>query len=190
MKRIIQSLAILSFLAVSFCGPRGEQAAGGSAASPNPKGSVELSFTYSSEKEEWIRTVTEAFNREDHKLADGRSIVVQAIPMGSGDCIDELLNETRKADITSPASAAFIKLGNAQSRVKTGKDLIGPTESLVVSPVVIAMWKPMAEALGWPNQSIGWSDILQLARDQRGFVPLLLDPPLLLRAPPLLTDGE
>lgn len=167
MKRFVSLLLI----ALCGCGPRGEHstAAGNGPASSNPKGSVELTFTYSSEKEEWIRSVTNAFNNEDHKLADGRSIVVQAIPMGSGDCIDELLQETRKADITSPASAAFIKLGNAQSRVKTGKDLIGATESLVVSPVVIAMWKPMAEALGWPNQPIGWSDILQLAREPRGW---------------------
>jgi Bacterial extracellular solute-binding protein len=69
--------------------------------------------------------------------------------MGSGECIDTLLSGQVQAHLTSPASAAFIKLGNAQSRVKTGKDLIGATENLVLSPVVIAMWKPMAEALGW-----------------------------------------
>jgi Ca-activated chloride channel homolog len=39
----------------------------------------------------------------------------------------------------------------------------------VLSPVVIAMWKPMAEAIGWGKKPIGWSDILALARSQKGW---------------------
>src|SRR5437867_7944648 len=33
----------------------------------------------------------------------------------------------------------------------------------------LAMPVPMAEALGWPNAEIGWSDVLALARDPRGW---------------------
>src|SRR5215467_10039080 len=134
-----------------------------------PPNSLELVFTYSSEKEAWIKDVIDKFNRENHKIGDGRPIFVKAIPMGSGDAIDELISGTRQAHVTSPASAAFIKLGNAQSRASTGKDLLGPTETLMLSPVVIAMWKPMAEALGWGKKPIGWSDILSLARNSQGW---------------------
>ncbi|HSY50747.1 MAG TPA: VWA domain-containing protein [Thermoanaerobaculia bacterium] len=162
-------IAIL--LSLAACGRVREQIGSESTtpAARNPKGSVKLTFTYGSEKEEWIKDVTAAFNAGDHRLADGRTIEVEAIPLGSGDCIDELLTESRKADITSPASAAFIQLGNAESRTKTGKDLIGPTENLVISPVVIAMWKPMAEALGYGQKPVGWGDILTLASDSRGW---------------------
>lgn len=128
-----------------------------------------LVFTYGSEKEKWIKDVTDQFNAQNHKTGAGKSIFVEAIPMGSGECIDELLNGRRKAHLTSPASGAFIKLGNAQSRAKTAKDLIGPTENLVLSPVVIAMWKPMAEAIGWRKKPVGWSDILALARSPEGW---------------------
>jgi Ca-activated chloride channel homolog len=31
------------------------------------------------------------------------------------------------------------------------------------------MWKPMAEALGWPNKAIGWSDMLALINDPQGW---------------------
>src|ERR1700730_10529386 len=99
-----------------------------------PAESINLTFTYGSEKEEWIKNDTEGVNRGDHKTASGKFVHVDAIPMGSWECIDELVTGTRQADITSPASAAFIKLGNVQSRVKTGKDLIGSTDSLVLSP--------------------------------------------------------
>src|SRR5882757_1958516 len=142
-------IPIVLLVSLVACGRARENSGSGtsSPADSNPKGSVKLLFTYGSEKEEWIKDVTAAFNAGDHRLADGRTIAVEAIPMGSGDCIDELLTESRKADITSPASAAFIQLGNAESRAKSGKDLVSSTENLVLSPVVIAMWKPMAEAI-------------------------------------------
>ena len=133
-----------------------------------PQGGLEIRFTYGSEKRPWIEEATAAFNAEKHALKSGRQVYVTAIPLGSGDCIDELLNGSREADVTSPASAAFIKLGNAESRVKTGQDLIGDTQNLVLSPVVIAMWKPMAEAIGWGKKPVGWSEILALAKDPRG----------------------
>jgi Ca-activated chloride channel family protein len=135
----------------------------------SPRDSIELVFSYGSEKEKWIKEVTERFNSEDHRAPGGKRIFVKAIPMGSGECIDEVLEGRRQPHIISPASAAFIKLGNAQSQSKTGKDLIGPTENLVLSPVVIAMWKPMAEAIGWGKKPIGWADILALSRNQTGW---------------------
>src|SRR5215467_247584 len=134
-----------------------------------PPNSLELVFTYSSEKEAWIKDITDRFNRESHKMGNGKAIFVKAIPMGSGDAIDELISGRRQAHLTSPASAAFIKLGNAQSRASAGKDLLGPAETLMLSPVVIAMWKPMAEAIGWGQKPIGWSDILALARNSQGW---------------------
>ena len=45
----------------------------------------------------------------------------------------------------------------------------GEPHDLVLSPVVIAMWQPMAEALGWPDEPIGWSDISQLAISEEGW---------------------
>jgi len=137
-----------------------------------PPDSIELLFTYGSEKERWINEVTDRFNREDHRAPGGKRIFVRAIPMGSGELVDEVMNGSRQPHIISPASAAFIKIGNAQSQSKTGKELVGSTDNLVLSPVVIAMWKPMAEALGWGKKPIGWSEILSLASSQKGWEAL------------------
>src|SRR6516162_1811981 len=164
-------VAVSAILLISGCKskqPSSSATAEGSAA-PAPPDSIELVFTYGSEKERWINEVTDKFNREDHRAPGGKRIFVRAIPMGSGECIDEVLNGERQPHLVSPASAAFIKLGNAQSQSKTGKELIGSTENLVLSPVVIAMWKPMAEALGWDKKPIGWSDILSLATNPKGW---------------------
>jgi Ca-activated chloride channel family protein len=171
MKKPIRLLAAAALLhaACSSEAPAPAPGASAAASKPAPAGKIDLVFTYGSEKESWLKEVTAAFNAQRQTTASGKTIAVQAIPLGSGECIDELLSGTRQAHLTSPASSAFIKLGNAQSRAKTGKDLVGSTESLVLSPVVIAMWKPMAEALGWGKKPIGWSDILAMAREKRGW---------------------
>ena len=177
VRKILASVAFIGIglslvITLVSCGqaPSDQAEAKKSDAAPKvPQGGLEIRFTYGSEKRPWIEEATAAFNAEKHALKSGRQVYVTAIPLGSGDCIDELLNGSREADVTSPASAAFIKLGNAESRVKTGQDLIGDTQNLVLSPVVIAMWKPMAEAIGWGKKPVGWSEILALAKDPRGW---------------------
>jgi Bacterial extracellular solute-binding protein len=145
-------IAVFSFLAVTSLGfllsCKSKPKSAGEVVEA-PINALELVLTYGSEKEKWINEVTATFNRDGHRTSTGKPIFVRAIPMGSGEAIDEVLEGRRQPHIISPASAAFIRLGNAQSQSKLGKDLIGSTDNLVLSPVVIAMWKPMAEAIGW-----------------------------------------
>ncbi|HEC85163.1 MAG: VWA domain-containing protein [Candidatus Parabeggiatoa sp. nov. 1] len=130
---------------------------------------IDLVFTYGSEKQKWLADVTTQFNQHRFRTRSGKQIQVQAIPMGSGKAIQEIASGERKAHLTSPASAAFIELGNAESRTKHGKQLVGPTKNLVLSPVVIAMWKPMAEALGWGEEPIGWAEVLNMTDHPDGW---------------------
>ena len=163
----LQTLAILFLFFLTSCNSKSSQETSGG--TEPPRNALEIVLTYGSEKEKWITEVTNKFNQEGHRTSGGRRIFVRTYAMGSGESIDEVLAGRRQADMVSPASAAFIKLGNAESRSKTGKDLISSTDNLVLSPVVIAMWKPMAEAIGWGKKPIGWSDILSLARNQKGW---------------------
>ena len=41
--------------------------------------------------------------------------------------------------------------------------------SIVRTPLVIAMWEPLARALGWPRKPVGFQQILDLALDPRGW---------------------
>ena len=160
---------LLGALALAVCVPWSEGAdPKDKAEAKSDDKAIEVTFLYGSEKEEWIKDVTDAFNKSGAQVG-GKAVTVKAIPEGSGECIDDLLSERVKADLVSPASGAFILLGNADSKAKTGKELIGPTKNLVLSPVVIAMWKPMAEALGWPDKPVGWSDIRDLANAKNGW---------------------
>jgi Ca-activated chloride channel family protein len=141
---------------------------------PAAPGDVELLFTYGSEKQNWLTDVTAAFNKANIPTLSGKRIQVTAVPMGSGESMEEVLSERRKAHLISPASGAFIELGNADARAKGANVLIDPTKTknLVLSPVVIAMWKPMAESLGWPSKPVGWGEVLELAKHQEGWKAL------------------
>lgn len=137
---------------------------------PTPSGNVlELVFPYGSEKEMWLEAVTTPFNEAGHKTSTGRTILVKPIAMGSGDMTREILEGRLEAHIASPASGVFVVHGNAQSESRFGRPMLGKTTNLVLSPVVIAMWRPMAEAIGWGQKPIGWSDILSLARGSEGW---------------------
>lgn len=167
MKRRTPALLALALLLA--CNRDPEAPENVSAPDLDPGKTVKLLFTYGSEKEEWIDDVTTQFNRSGVKTPGGKVIHVEAVAQGSGEAIDDLLSGARQAHLTSPASAAFLRLGNARSRAQTGKDLIGETQNLVLSPVVIAMWRPMAEAIGWGKRPVGWGEILALARDPAGW---------------------
>src|SRR5262249_20693963 len=147
---LVPTLLLLSLL--SGCKSKTQSENG----APNPApDALQLTFTYGSEKEKWINEVTDAFNRGDHRTSNGKRIFVHAFAMGSGEAIDEVMEGRRQPDIISPASAAFIKLGNAQSQSKYGRDLIAPTPKLFLSPRRICMWKPQAQRLRRGTKPLG-----------------------------------
>ena len=133
---------------------------------------ITLAVYYGSEKKAWIDGVVTDFNSR-HIIACDGPITVKATALGSGQSMQEIIDGTIQPDIWSPAGSVWLTLINAQWRDKHGSDLFATgasdSPSLVTSPVVIAMWKPEAEALGWPNRPIGWSDIAALSTNPRGW---------------------
>jgi Ca-activated chloride channel family protein len=134
---------------------------------------VTLSMYYGSEKENWINDVVPTFNRQHYVACDG-PITVNAIPIGSGDSMEQILDGKIQPDIWSPAGSAWITILNDKwSSTHGGTPIVGSGAEdavrLVTSPVVIAMWRDEAQALGWPQKAIGWSDIVKLSTDPRGW---------------------
>ncbi|XVJ59186.1 MAG: VWA domain-containing protein [Tepidisphaera sp.] len=167
------SVGLSAFLTSCDRSPKNANKAAGAASSPSESKAGEnelvLTFPYGSEKKLWIEDVTPRFNQSKRKTADGRTIRVEPIAMGSGDAVEETLSGRLQAHLISPASRAFITLANARQQAKSGTPLVSDAKDLVMSPVVIAMWKPMAEALGWPDKPLGWEEIAAVTRDPAGW---------------------
>lgn len=155
------SLLVILSLALSACG----QIQG-----LIPGGSVTISIVYGSEKREWLEPLVVQFNAAGNKTADGKLIVVESTPMGSIESVRGILEGTLQPTVWSPASSVYIPVANAEWRKIHGDDLVtGNPNDLVLSPVVIAIWRPMAQALGWPDKAIGWADLAKLATSEEGW---------------------
>lgn len=77
-----------------------------------------------------------------------------------------------RPDVWSPASSGWVTLLRqriASSGRTPSITVPDQTPALASSPLVIAMPRPMAQALGWPDRELGWDDVLKLARDPRGW---------------------
>jgi Ca-activated chloride channel family protein len=134
---------------------------------------VAISILYGSEKKQWLEEQLSLFNASATHTSDGRAITATGKPMGSGEAMGRIVDGTERPTVYSPASSAYVTLlDDAWRRHGNDRPITRTGEPLVLSPIVIAMWQPMAELLGWPHQSIGWSDILRVSRDPRGWAAI------------------
>ena len=135
-----------------------------------PAGAVVVRLDYGSEKKTWMEEMVTRYAATNPKTKGGKPIYIESTSMGSGEIMQGILAGVRKPHVFSPASEAYVTLLNqywlAQS---SGKALAPPGDDLLLSPIVIAMWKPMAEALGWPNKPIGWAEIIAIGQDPKGW---------------------
>lgn len=135
-----------------------------------PGEQVTVSIVYGSEKKEWLEPLVQQFNEERHETADGKTIVVEVTAIGSIESVRGIIDGTLQPTVWSPASSIYIPVANAEWKNTHADDLVtGQPNDLVLSPVVIVMWRPMAQALGWPNKALGWEDIAQLAISEEGW---------------------
>lgn len=135
-----------------------------------PGEQVTVSIVYGSEKKEWLEPLVQQFNAARNQTADGKTIVVEATAIGSIEAVRGILDGTLQPTVWSPASSVYIPVANAEWKKNHADDLVvGSPNDLVLSPVVIAMWRPMAQALGWPDKAIGWEDISLLAASEEGW---------------------
>ncbi|MEI7849074.1 MAG: extracellular solute-binding protein [Chloroflexota bacterium] len=131
---------------------------------------VTISVVYGSEKTEWLDPLIKQFNDAKNKTQTGKIIMIEAKAMGSIESVRGIIDGTLQPVVWSPASSVYIPVANAEWKKTHADDLVsGTPKDLVLSPVVIAMWRPMAQALGWPAKTLGWSDIAQLATSADGW---------------------
>jgi Ca-activated chloride channel homolog len=142
----------------------------GAAATALPPGSVEVKIESSNTKEDWMNEMVKDFNASGAKTSNGQAIVVTVVHGGSGTGLDNILTGSSKPVVYSPGTDVWINQLNQKWKDQYNKPLItGACPALTSEPFGIAMWKPMAEALGWPDKSIKLSDIAHLAANPQGW---------------------
>jgi Ca-activated chloride channel homolog len=157
MKRTRVFVLLLLFLVA--CSPAGLTGGG------VPANAITITFVFSPEKERWLTERFEKFNASGATI-DGRPIVVQGQQESSGAARTQIRQGILAPTIWSPSASVWLEVLKQETN---NPSVAVSNRPLVLTPVVISMWRPMAEALGWPNTPIGWSDLLALINDDQGW---------------------
>ncbi|HRQ40982.1 MAG TPA: substrate-binding domain-containing protein [Chloroflexota bacterium] len=135
-----------------------------------PAGGVLVTVESSNTKEAWMKQMEADFNAAGMKTSNGRAIAVQVTHGTSGGAMDAILGGTMQPIAWSPGDQSWVEQANETWRQRINKPLASQScPATVYAPLGFAMWKPMAETLGWPNEPIGWDTIVALAEDPNGW---------------------
>lgn len=126
-------------------------------------GTIKLRIAASQDKVKLLQRAADGFS--DEGRVDGKCVSVVVDSKNSGTALKALARgwkaetDGERPDIWAPASDQWARLLKHQAPDAP----IGEPQPIVTTPLTIAMPRPMAEALGWPNTQIGWKDLAELA---------------------------
>ena len=139
--------------------------AGGGNGGKAPAGAIRVPFAYSPEKEVLLKPLIRRFNESEKKVGD-RQVFIEGSVVASGDAERKIAEGRLETVAWSPASSLWGRLLNFEADAQYVAD---DNPSIVRTPLVIAMWEPMAQALGYPRKSVGFSDIVDLSTSNQGW---------------------
>ncbi|MDZ4827100.1 MAG: substrate-binding domain-containing protein [Actinomycetota bacterium] len=179
MKRATWLIAVAIVLSASACsGGGGDDSA--ESVSPelsDPGDCIPIDMAVSSEKIALLTTLAEEFNASDEaQLGGGDCAFVRVQSKASGGATTLLTDGWPENDangprpvVWSPASSAWGQILNQRLDDKGEEPIAPESEPFMLTPLVIAMPEPMADALGYPETPVGYADILRLAQEPGGW---------------------
>jgi Ca-activated chloride channel homolog len=139
------------------------------------KGCDKFVVAASSEKAALLGKLANSYIESGRKV-DGKCFDPVVVSVASGTAEADLARgwNTRvdgpRPDVWTPAASTWVGLLKGDLTRADKADLVpAKSESIVSTPLVLAMPKPMAQALGWPKKQLGWSDVAALAQDPSGW---------------------
>ena len=134
-----------------------------------------VDMAVSSEKIDLLTSLAKSFNGSDAAKFDGGCAFVRPYSKSSGGAAEILAqgwtdsSEGAQPVIWSPAASSWGQILNQRLSNAGQPAMVGDAVSLQVTPLVIAMPKPMADALGYPAKPVGWADIAALSTSPDGW---------------------
>lgn len=172
MTRRLWAGLLTAALVVTACGGGDDDGGDDEGSLEDPGDCIPVDLASSPEKLELLTDLADDFNGSDEAdMGDDCAFVrVQRKSSGAAEQLlakgwDENADGPRPV-IWSPAASTWGAVLNQH----LGEPMTSPeAERLMLSPLVIAMPRPMAEALGWPDTPVGFADVLALARNPEGW---------------------
>jgi Ca-activated chloride channel family protein len=132
-----------------------------STSSGPPRNAVLVEVVSNTSLTPWLQSAIEDFDEAKVKTAAGKPVFVSLNPVEAGQAVTDMTTDAYLPALWIPDSEVWVNV--LAERGQNGFQ--GNCVSVAESPLVIAMWRPVAESLGWPGRSLGWLDIGSLAAD-------------------------
>jgi Ca-activated chloride channel family protein len=121
-------------------------------------------------KQKWLAAGVAEFKAAGITTADGRPIDIVTSNVLSGDSMLQIAAEQLQPVVWSPGETTWVdQLNERWSRTRPKPIASAPCAPTVLTPVGLAMWQPMAEALGWPERPVSLKALIELANDPEGW---------------------
>jgi Ca-activated chloride channel family protein len=145
----------------------------------DPGDCIVVEAAISPEKISLISDLAREFNEADNEV-DGECVFVRPQRKSSGAAMQLLADgwgtDAAIEEVEGPPPAIWSPAGSTwgaildQRRSEAGDPpMANEGTPFMLTPLVIAMPEKMATALGWPDEPIGWSDVLELSTSEEGW---------------------
>lgn len=171
LRRVATGLVAAVVATAAACAGGGD----GDRAADDPGDCLVVDVASSPEKIELLEELASAFNASEEARLDDECVFVRVQKTSSGEA-EQLLATGWDPAVAGPQPVIWTPASSTWGAVldhhlaESGKPAMAADATpFMLTPLVIAMPRPMAEALGWPDEPIGWADVLELARDGEGW---------------------
>ena len=131
---------------------------------------VSLTIASAVTKQRWLEAAKAAFAQTGVRTSSGQPIEITVQNVLSGESMLGIAGQKLQPVVWSPGEMTWVDQLNARWNRENQTPVISKAcEPTVLTPVGLAMWRPMAEALGWPEDPISWAELIALANDPKGW---------------------
>ncbi len=130
-----------------------------------PDDAVLVEVATSTSLEPWMQTAVSNFNESSPTTSGETPIYVTTRGIESGQLVTDMTAGEGTPDLWIPDSPVWVNLA-ADQGITTYQN---SCQSVAESPLVIGMWRELAESLGWPGFPLGWLDVGSLAQDPSAY---------------------
>ena len=154
--RSLLLLVILLALPATACG-----LFDGAVSGEPPRDAVIVDVMANTSLTPWLETAVTDFNAAKIETSEGKQTFAILNPVESGQAINMLADGAASPALWIPDDTVWANVLAEQGNTSFSADCVSVAES----PLVIGMWRQVAESLGWPGLPLGWLDIGSLAAD-------------------------